>query len=42
MTAEVVSLQFKQIPAVLIKNKVMNKILVPSKLDSLLMKYTYM
>lgn len=39
MTAEVVSLQFKQIPAVLIKNKVMNKILA-AILGNLLMKHT--
>lgn len=39
MTAEVVSLQFKQIPAVLIKNKVMIKILA-AILGNLLMKHT--
>lgn len=39
MTAEVVSLQVKQKPAVLIKNKVMFKILA-AILGNLLMKYT--
>lgn len=39
MTAEVVSLQFKQIPAVLIKNKVMIKVLA-AILGNLLMKHT--
>lgn len=39
MAAEVVSLQFKQIPAVLIKNKVMIKILA-AILGNLLMKHT--